>query len=118
MAAFYTMKCDPFLLGSDMKQRSPDCALFAQLSMTSATTADGSYPLSVANVFSPNMKPDVAIPAFWMDETAQATEGMLKAYVSRAEQMQYADAVAIVLGFIGFTMIVFGIFGCLCGKRG
>jgi hypothetical protein len=117
MAAFYAMKCDPTLTDTTTESlRSPDCGLFAQV--TDMTTDVPGYPNSVANVFSPKMKADVAIPTFWMDETAQVTEGILKAYVSRAEQMQYADAVAIVLGFIGFTMIVFGIFGCLCGKRG
>ena len=117
MAAFYAMKCDPTLTDTTTGSlRSPDCGLFAQV--TDLTTDVPGYPNSVANVFSPKMKADVAIPAFWMDETAQATEGMLKEYVGKAEQMQYADAVAIVLGFIGFTMIVFGIFGCLCGKRG
>lgn len=115
MAAFYAMKCDPTLKDSADELRQPDCALFAQLSQTSNVVPG--YPNSVANVFTPKMSADVAIPTFWMDENARATDSMLKEYVGMAEKMQYADAVAIVLGFIGFTMIVFGIFGCLCGKR-
>ena len=75
------------------------------------------YPCSAANIFTPKAPSDVLIPTYWIDEWSSITDDSAAKFVQFGSYLQYADAVAIVGGFIGLAMIVFGFFGLCCSRK-
>eukprot|EP00518_Triparma_eleuthera_P019180 CAMPEP_0197551568 /NCGR_PEP_ID=MMETSP1320-20131121/5075_1 /TAXON_ID=91990 /ORGANISM="Bolidomonas sp., Strain RCC2347" /LENGTH=991 /DNA_ID=CAMNT_0043112085 /DNA_START=13 /DNA_END=2988 /DNA_ORIENTATION=+ len=114
MASLYIMSCDP------TNSASPDCALFGNQDLGSATSPYGPfsyYAPSVANVMTPNLKANVMIPTYWLDQWSEIGNDDAESFVKNGELLQIVDGVAILVSFVGVCALLFGIFGLFCGKK-
>jgi hypothetical protein len=75
------------------------------------------YACSAANIMTPNAPADTITPNYWIDEWSAISADQAAMFLKVGGMLQMVDAGAIVVGFIGVVMVLFGIFGICCGKK-
>lgn len=80
----------------------------------------GGFARSAANIFTPKLKPEIFIPAFWIDQTATIDEASAEKFLRYGSLLGLAERLARTGTFVGIAMFVFGLgvcSFCCCFKR-